>query len=48
MRVRLDTSDASLPPLRAGMSVVVDVDTGHARGLPHFLAALFGGGGRGS
>jgi len=48
MRVRLYTSDASLPPLRAGMSVVVDVDTGHARGLPHFLAALFGGGGRGS
>jgi membrane fusion protein (multidrug efflux system) len=48
MRVRLDTSDANLPPLRAGMSVVVDVDTGHARGLPHFLAALFGGGGRGS
>jgi membrane fusion protein, multidrug efflux system len=24
------------------MSVEVDVDTGHARGLPHFLAALFG------
>ena len=39
MRVRLDTSDKSLPPLRAGMSVVVDVDTGHARGLPHFLTA---------
>jgi len=48
MRVRLDTSDANLPPLRAGMSVVVDVDTGHARGLPHFLAVLFGGAGRGS
>jgi membrane fusion protein (multidrug efflux system) len=42
MRVRLDTSDKSLPPLRAGLSVVVDVDTGHARGLPHFLTALFG------
>ena len=41
MRVRLDTSDKSLPPLRAGLSVVVDVDTGHARGLPHFLTALF-------
>jgi hypothetical protein len=26
------------------MSVEVDVDTGHARGLPHFLAALFGRG----
>jgi hypothetical protein len=23
------------------MSVEVDVDTGHARGLPHFLTALF-------
>jgi membrane fusion protein (multidrug efflux system) len=43
MRVRVDTSDKNLPPLRAGMSVVVDVDTGHARGLPHFLTALFGG-----
>ena len=42
LRVRVDTSDATLPPLRAGMSVEVDVDTGHARGLPHFLAALFG------
>jgi membrane fusion protein (multidrug efflux system) len=42
MRVRVDTSDKSLPPLRAGMSVEVDVDTGQARGLPHFLAALFG------
>ena len=41
MRVRLDTNDKSLPPLRAGMSVEVDVDTGHARGLPHFLTALF-------
>jgi membrane fusion protein (multidrug efflux system) len=43
MRVRVDTSDKNLPPLRAGMSVEVDVDTGHARGLPHFLTALFGG-----
>jgi membrane fusion protein, multidrug efflux system len=42
MRVRLDTSDRNLPPLRAGMSVEVDVDTGHARGLPHFLRAPFG------
>jgi membrane fusion protein, multidrug efflux system len=52
MRVRVDTSgkdlsgknlsDKNLPPLRAGMSVEVDVDTGHARGLPHFLTALFG------
>jgi membrane fusion protein (multidrug efflux system) len=42
MRVRVDTSDKNLPPLRAGMSVEVDVDTGHARGLPHFLAGLLG------
>jgi membrane fusion protein (multidrug efflux system) len=48
LRVRVDTSDANLPPLRAGMSVVVDVDTGHTRGLPHFLAALFGGDRRGA
>jgi membrane fusion protein (multidrug efflux system) len=42
MRVRLDTSDKSRPTLRAGMSVEVDVDTGHQRGLPQFAAALFG------
>jgi membrane fusion protein (multidrug efflux system) len=42
MRVRVDTSDHNQPPLRAGMSVEVDVDTGHARGLPHVLAALLG------
>jgi membrane fusion protein, multidrug efflux system len=42
MRIRLDSSDKKLPPLRAGMSVIVDVDTGHARGFPHFLTALFG------
>jgi membrane fusion protein (multidrug efflux system) len=47
MRVRVDTSARGLPPLRAGMSVVVDVDTGHTRGLPHFLTALFGHEGRG-
>jgi membrane fusion protein, multidrug efflux system len=41
MRVRLDTSDKSRPPLRAGMSVEVDVDTGHQRGLPQVLTALF-------
>jgi membrane fusion protein (multidrug efflux system) len=35
MRIRVDTSDQKLPPLRAGMSVEVNVDTGHARGLPH-------------
>ena len=38
MRVRVDTTDKSLPPLRAGLSVEVEVDTGHARGLPHSCA----------
>jgi membrane fusion protein, multidrug efflux system len=42
VRVRVDTSGKNLPPLRAGMSVEADVDTGHTRGLPHFLTALFG------
>jgi membrane fusion protein (multidrug efflux system) len=42
MRVRVDTTGEHQPPLRAGMSVEIAVDTGHARGLPHFLAALFG------
>jgi membrane fusion protein, multidrug efflux system len=37
MRVKVDTADKNLPPLRAGMSVEVDVDTGHKRGLPRFL-----------
>jgi len=36
MRVRVDLSDKNNPPLRAGMSVEVNVDTGHARGFPHF------------
>ncbi len=40
MRVRVDTSNPNLPQLRAGMSVEVDVETGHTRGLPHFLAPL--------
>ena len=30
------------PPLRVGMSVVVGVDTGHARGLPDFVSNLLG------
>ena len=42
MRVEVDTTDASLPPLRAGMSVEVGVETGHVRGWPSFLAGLFG------
>jgi membrane fusion protein, multidrug efflux system len=42
LRVRVDTTDRRLPALRAGMSVEINVDTGHARGFPHFLTTLFG------
>ena len=42
MRVRVDTSDKNLPALRAGMSVEVEVTTGHVRGLPRFMAGWFG------
>ncbi len=31
MRVRVEAGDKNAPPLRAGMSVEVNVDTGHAR-----------------
>jgi membrane fusion protein (multidrug efflux system) len=41
MRVRIDANGTGMPPLRSGMSVEVDVDTGHAHGLPRFLTALF-------
>jgi membrane fusion protein, multidrug efflux system len=41
MRVRIDTSDKTMPPLAAGMSVEVDVNTHHARDLPHFLTSIF-------
>ena len=43
------TPGQDLPPLRAGMSASVEVDTGHARGLPKFVAgplAALGLGGR--
>jgi membrane fusion protein, multidrug efflux system len=36
MRIRVNTRDANLPPLRAGMSVEVAVDTGHRRGVSFF------------
>jgi membrane fusion protein (multidrug efflux system) len=42
MRVRLDASDSNKPELRAGMSVEVNVDTGHERGLPQFLTMFSG------
>ncbi|TPK65687.1 HlyD family secretion protein [Mesorhizobium sp. B2-4-15] len=39
MRVTVDDIGGK-PPLRGGMSVVVDIDTGHARGLPDFITNL--------
>lgn len=36
MRLTLDPSSGK-PPLRVGMSVVVEIETGHARGIPEFL-----------
>jgi membrane fusion protein, multidrug efflux system len=41
MRVSIDDTKGK-PPLRVGMSTVVDVDTGHARGLPDFVSKLLG------
>jgi membrane fusion protein, multidrug efflux system len=41
LRIRVATGDETLPMLRSGMSVEVDVHTGHRRGLPHFLTAPF-------
>jgi membrane fusion protein, multidrug efflux system len=41
LRVRIDTSDVGMPPLRSSMSAEIYVDTGHANGVPHFLIALF-------
>ncbi|KUM26511.1 hemolysin secretion protein D [Mesorhizobium loti] len=39
MRVTIDDADGK-PPLRGGMSAVVNIDTGHARGLPDFVGDL--------
>lgn len=41
LRVRLDPSPVG-PSLRAGMSVVVDIDTGHERPLPRWARGLLG------
>ena len=41
MRVKIETPTDE-PQLRAGMSVTLDVDTGHARGLPSFISDAFG------
>jgi membrane fusion protein (multidrug efflux system) len=43
MRV-LVNNEPGKPPLRVGMSVEVNVDTGHARGFPSFIADLLGSG----
>ncbi|MDH7794036.1 MULTISPECIES: HlyD family secretion protein [unclassified Beijerinckia] len=40
MRIRIETP-ADAPPLRIGMSVQVNVETGHSRGLPNFLTSWF-------
>jgi len=37
VRIRIDDT-AGKPPLRHGMSVEADIDTGRARGLPEFIA----------
>ena len=41
LRVRVDRGKGDPSLLRAGMSVEVSVDTGHARGLPKFMTNLF-------
>jgi membrane fusion protein (multidrug efflux system) len=41
IRVRILDMDGK-PPLRMGMSVTVDIDTGHERGLPDFVNKLLG------
>jgi membrane fusion protein (multidrug efflux system) len=39
MRIRVLPAGEDLPPLRAGMSVMAEIDTGHAHGLPFLLSA---------
>lgn len=41
MRVKIETPPDQ-PQLRAGMSVTLDVETGHARGLPSFVSEAVG------
>src|SRR6266851_347485 len=43
MRILVNNAPGK-PPLRVGMSVEVNVDTGHARGFPSFITDLFGSG----
>lgn len=44
MRIRVN-NESGKPQLRVGMSVEVNVDTGHPRGFPTFLTDLFGSSG---
>jgi membrane fusion protein (multidrug efflux system) len=41
MRILVNNAPGK-PPLRVGMSVEVNIDTGHARGFPSFITDLFG------
>ncbi|MEJ0068427.1 MAG: hypothetical protein WDO24_06550 [Pseudomonadota bacterium] len=41
IRLRIDTA-ADMPTLRAGMSVVAQIDTGHKRSLAALFKSLFG------
>jgi membrane fusion protein (multidrug efflux system) len=43
MRILVNNAPGK-PSLRVGMSVEVNVDTGHARGFPSFITGLFGSG----
>jgi membrane fusion protein (multidrug efflux system) len=43
MRILVNNAPGK-PPLRVGMSVEVNVDTGHARGFPSFITDLLGSG----
>lgn len=40
LRIRLDEDIRRMPPLSAGMSAQVYVDTGHSRGWPHIISDL--------
>ena len=44
IRLKIEPS-ADAPPLRAGMSVVVEIDTEHRRPLPHWAQGWFGSAG---
>jgi len=41
VRVRVDTAKGQ-PPLRVGMSVTVDIDTGRRRSLATLIGSAFG------